>query len=227
MVACENTELKKESVFKNTQYDPTIGTKHNEIVNEVLNSGIISKENSYETNMENVNNYFLQKHNTDVSMVANELFILRSNENARANASTDFDPYVFIDTYKDNYSPEFANALTTILKKSEEVKGEKEEVISIFTNYIEAVKNNEFALEEGEKNALLNILTVYVSSAEIWYEQGQVVADGKVSYEAKDDAWKIVVADGVEGLAGGILGGPLGALVGMAAGSITSWTSML
>lgn len=106
------------------------------------------------------------------------------------------------------------------------VQDDSSSVKNVINQYIANFQNENISLSQGEANGLLNILTVMNSSTSLWYAQANIVG-GRVQYNAQTDAWKIVAADGIEGLAGGLLGGPAGALVGLAAGSLNAWVSML
>lgn len=222
---CGNdTNLDKISILANNTFDPLIGAKHNAIVKEALAKANISKSNDYQTNLNNLNGYFSKVHDFDASGVPSQLFTSKRSDNMRT--IDDFDPIAFIDKYQSNYSSAFAATLKQIIYDVQSVQGDSSIVKNVINQYIAKVQNGKVALSQGEANGLLNILTVMSSSTSLWYSQAST-ADERAQYKAQTDAWKIVAADGIEGLAGGLLGGPAGALVGLAAGSLNAWVSML
>lgn len=222
---CDNgPNLNKVSILANNTFDPLIGVKHNAIVKEALAKANISEANSYQTNVNNLNAYFSDVQRFDASQVPLELFTPKSSSTARS--IDDFDPIGFIDRHQGNYSAVFGATIKQAIREIQSAQEDSSMVKNVIGQYISRVQNGKTSLSPGEANGLLNILTVMHASTSLWYARANTLS-ARTQFKAKDDAWKIVVADGIEGLAGGLLGGPAGALVGLAAGSLNAWVSLI
>jgi hypothetical protein len=227
-LGCDRNEVVSSNYLAKTKFDPLIGEKHNLIVRDALIRAKISGDRSFETNTESLDKYFLEVHQYDGSDMPSKLFGTSHIKNGRFSTS-DFDPFEFVSRYQDVYFSEtFAVSLNIALSEIQQAHQDSVMMKNVISSLIVDAKNGKFKLREGEKNALLNVLTIMHSSTSIWYSQLEIAnKNGRSLYQARKDAWKVVACDGVSGLIGGLMAGPVGALAGIAKGSCTAWLGML
>jgi len=211
--------------FKGVKIDPEIGIKHNIIVIDFLNRNKNLSSKSLIDKNKVIINYFNDKYGVDVTSNIQPYLKYKSKYAQKSENLAEFSPIDFINDHKENLSNHLYSQVIDLLTQTKEVSSNRDEVLKIIENFKTTLyTDNNYQI--NEKEAFTNYLLVFESSVKLWYDydfnNDNFSAKNNVSAKlSPDNYWKIASADMVEGFAGGLLGGPAGALIGIASGSIT------
>ncbi len=235
LLACDvenqQTAIQPETsaIFQGVELYTDLGQKHNDELNSWFN---LNKNNlrgkDVDSRLRLVDTYFLDKYSINTSDIKYRIFNATGiNPNSKlAEQEIDFDPFLYLEANKSEIQPETYKFLTEFFTRTGELDNLENELA-----YLEQLENDVISstsISIYDKNGIRNLIIVYKASAEYWSANlDQWLAaykdspNGRITGIADEDYQKIVWADVVEGIAGGLLAGPLGALVGLTAGSIT------
>jgi len=229
LVILTNCETKDEiiTISENDVIgDP--GKIHNEIVIDFFNNvesfqSAAGRSTSVITRADVVD-YLNEKYLVDLENSEDFLFSnLNASNNPTARIAGDaFDPFEYLASRESELSEYMYSKLHRLLTYTKDLESNPQYVAKIIEDFQLGVQEDALLTDE-ERNDFLVVLDVYKSSLDLWtYIEvlGNENPSARVLGDCRANAWQIPTADFIQGIAGGIFGGPGGALVGLAAGSI-------
>lgn len=221
---------KSSLIFEQVEYYPNLGERHNQVLeNWFIENNANLKFKDIDSRLEHVDKYFKDNFNYNTRDLKYRIFnISQSIDNGRLfNQNLSFDVFVYLENNKDKIQTNTYIILHEFFTKTSEIENFEDELIYIEELENRVIKDNNISLED--KNGIRNLLLVYKASYTYWKEnlskwiiaKSGEAQNSRILEIKEEDYQKIAWADIVEGTAGGLLGGPLGAFIGLAAGSIT------
>lgn len=219
--SCQKIDTKNQTLYiPKIHIDKEIGIKHNEGLKNFINTFKNSHKENQLTNQQQIEfskQYFIDQFDVDITPIVDAI---KSNLKEEINSkpiSSNIDIKGFVSYSTKNFSQYFKSRVNDILKEIENCNNDKDKMLLIVKQNIEnSVLENNFA--NNEKEHFINMLYVYQSSIEFWYEFLNSNTMSKPI--SPNDYWKIPTADWAGGIIGTI-GGPVGGLVGYLASSVT------
>ncbi len=198
---------------------PNIGKLHNEIIKDFFDSKslnfILKHKYSY------LQKYFKEKYNYDAKYTI-KLMTQYINEKEGCNCIK-----LIQEQLQGKASKRYISITTEVLKEVANDKYDLYNKMKVIEKYIEKVKKDTH-INSKEKNVLINSLIVFKDSLKFWHDFLPGLQNSTEAARIKEeDYWKIAAADYVEGITGGLLGGPLGAFLGIVSGSLVMVISLL
>lgn len=202
-----NSQIIKKSnlSFQNMTIDNAIGKKHNQIVLEFLIENEKIKDLSYIEKQKVVLSYLKENKDLDLFKVLNSFDLYLNNE------KPNFNPFEYVSSFKKQLSEHFYNKIINVLTETSNINDISvlKELVSKYRN--EALNDDEFY--ENEKETFVNMLYIYESSIDLWYNYNENDQNLTNRISSKH-YWQIATCDFIGGISGGIFGGQVGFLVG-------------